>query len=72
MEQVQAKKISNTNGVEKIRAQFPILGKRINRKPFIYFDNAATGHKQQIVLKSLQKFYSGEYGKPNEEHILGK
>jgi cysteine desulfurase / selenocysteine lyase len=65
-------KISGANGVEKIRTQFPMLGKRINRKPFIYFDNAATCHKPQVVLNSLQKFYSAEYGKPNEEHPLSK
>jgi cysteine desulfurase / selenocysteine lyase len=65
-------KISGANGVEKIRTQFPMLGKRINRKPFIYFDNAATCHKPQVVLNSLQKFYSAEYGKPNEEHALSK
>ena len=72
METARAKKISNTNGVEKIRAQYPMLGKRINLKPFIYFDNAATCHKPQVVLNSLQKFYSDEYGKPNEEHALSK
>ena len=72
MERVQAKKISNTNGVQKIRAQFPMLGKRINRRTFIYFDNAATCHKPRVVLDRLQKFYSDEYGKPDEEHALSK
>ena len=72
MEPVKEKKISIKNGVAKIRSQFPMLGKRINRRPFIYFDNAATGHKPQVVLESLQKFYASEYGKPKEEHALGK
>jgi cysteine desulfurase / selenocysteine lyase len=72
MEQVQTKRTTKTNDVERIRQEFPMLSKRINRKPFIYFDNAATGHKPQAVLESLQKFYSSEYGKPKEEHELGK
>lgn len=72
MEQILEKKILKTNGVAKIRSQFPMLGKRINRKPFIYFDNAATGHKPQVVLDSLQQFYSSAYGKPQEEHALSK
>ncbi len=49
-----------------------MLGKKVNRKPFIYFDNAATGHKPQSVLQRLQQFYMGEYGKPKESHELGK
>lgn len=72
MESAQVKLKTKTNGAEKIRAQFPMLGKRINRKSFIYFDNAATAHKPQTVLESLEKFYSSQYGKPQEEHFLGK
>ena len=30
---------------EKIRNDFPILTRRINNKPLIYFDNAATTQK---------------------------
>ena len=71
MEIVSQKDIKNID-TEKIRQEFPMLAKRINRKPYIYFDNAATAHKPKVVLESLQQFYSAEYGKPNEEHILGK
>ena len=31
----------------KIRADFPILAERINGKPLIYLDNAATSQKPQ-------------------------
>src|SRR5215204_5039747 len=68
METVKTERTS----VERIRQEFPMLNKRIDRKPFIYFDNAATGHKPQSVLQRLQEFYTGEYGKPKEEHELGK
>ena len=30
--------------VEKIRQDFPILSKKINNKPLVYFDNAATSN----------------------------
>ncbi len=43
--------------VEQIRADFPILDKKINGKPLIYFDNAATTHKPRQVLQTIQKFY---------------
>jgi cysteine desulfurase / selenocysteine lyase len=49
-----------------------MLQKKINRKPIIYFDNAATGHKPETVVQRLQEFYMYEYGKPKEEHQLGK
>ena len=70
--EVQTKKRSKSPNVDKLRQEFPMLGKKVNRKPFIYFDNAATGHKPQSVLQRLQQFYMGEYGKPKESHELGK
>jgi len=42
---------------ENIRADFPILQRRIGGKPLIYFDNAATTHKPQQVLHTIQEFY---------------
>ncbi len=36
--------------VEEIRAQFPFLQRKVNNKPLIYFDNAATTQKPQMVL----------------------
>jgi len=70
--QTQTKgKLTNVT-VEKLRQKFPMLDQKIERKRFIYFDNAATGHKPQTVLESLQKFYTEEYGKPKTEYKLGK
>jgi cysteine desulfurase/selenocysteine lyase len=58
--------------VESIRSKFPMINKRIDRKPFIYFDNAATGQKPKSVLQKLQDFYTGAYAKPKEDHKLGR
>jgi cysteine desulfurase/selenocysteine lyase len=70
--ETQTKRKTKTPAVEKIRKEFPMLSQKINRKRFIYFDNAATGHKPQTVLERLQKFYTTEYGKPKTEYELGK
>ena len=47
----------STMNVEKIREDFPILQRKINSKPLIYFDNAATTQKPQQVLRTIQEFY---------------
>jgi len=43
--------------VAKIRKDFPILSLRINSKPLIYLDNAATTQKPRAVLDKLNQFY---------------
>ncbi|MDD3721881.1 MAG: cysteine desulfurase [Lutibacter sp.] len=44
--------------IKKIRADFPILNQKINGKPLVYLDNAATSQKPQIVIDSLVNYYS--------------
>ena len=44
--------------INKIRADFPILKQQVNKKPLVYFDNAATSQKPQVVIDSLEKYYS--------------
>jgi cysteine desulfurase/selenocysteine lyase len=45
--------------IEKIRAQFPVLHQKVNGKPLIYFDNAATNQKPQQVIDALVNYYQG-------------
>ncbi len=47
----------------KIRADFPILHQKINDKPLIYFDNAATSQKPKAVLEAIKHYY--EYDNAN-------
>lgn len=47
--------------VNSIRKDFPILSKRMNGKPLIYFDNAATTQKPQIMIDAIVDFYSNYY-----------
>jgi cysteine desulfurase/selenocysteine lyase len=50
-------KILESMDVEKIRADFPFLKRKINGKPIIYFDNAATSEKPHVVIDALRDFY---------------
>jgi cysteine desulfurase/selenocysteine lyase len=44
--------------VQKIRADFPILKRRVNGYPLVYLDNAATSQKPQAVIDSIVDYYS--------------
>jgi cysteine desulfurase/selenocysteine lyase len=46
--------------VNAVRADFPILKEVINGKPLIWFDNAATTQKPQVVIDRLAHFYAHE------------
>lgn len=43
-----------------IRRDFPILATRVNGRPLVWFDNAATTQKPQAVLDRLAYFYANE------------
>ena len=43
--------------VEKIRQDFPILLKKINNKPLVYFDNAATSQTPICVIDCIKDYY---------------
>jgi cysteine desulfurase/selenocysteine lyase len=46
--------------VERIREDFPILRQRVNGKPLIYLDNAATAQKPQAVIDAVSRFYTSQ------------
>lgn len=48
--------------VERLRAEFPILARRIGTAPLAYLDNAATTQKPLPVLAAMQRFYEESYG----------
>ena len=56
-------RVSTASGsfdVARIREDFPILKQRINDKPLVYLDNAATGQKPQAVIDALVNYYTCE------------
>ena len=44
--------------VAKLRADFPILARRVHGKPLVYLDNAATTQKPRAVIDALSRYYS--------------
>ena len=44
----------------KIRAQFPTLHQKVNGKELVYFDNAASSQKPQVVIDALTYYYNNE------------
>ena len=51
--------IQNTFDVAAIRSQFPILEREVKGHPLVYFDNAATAQKPQVVIDALLDYYTG-------------
>jgi cysteine desulfurase/selenocysteine lyase len=46
--------------VDRVRADFPILQERINGRPLVWLDNAATTQKPRSVIDRLSYFYERE------------
>jgi cysteine desulfurases, SufS subfamily len=44
--------------VYAIRQQFPVLKRQVKGRPLVYFDNAATSQKPQVVLDALMDYYT--------------
>ncbi|WNB17148.1 aminotransferase class V-fold PLP-dependent enzyme [Marivirga arenosa] len=44
--------------INSIRKDFPIIDQKVNGKPLIYFDNAATTQKPKSVIEALSEYYS--------------
>lgn len=45
---------------DKIRKDFPALNQQVYNKQYVYFDNAATTHKPEVVIQRIKDFYSFE------------
>jgi cysteine desulfurase / selenocysteine lyase len=46
--------------VDAVRSDFPMLTERVNGRPLVWLDNAATTHKPQPVIDRLRRFYGHE------------
>jgi cysteine desulfurase / selenocysteine lyase len=49
---------NTTFDVHKIREDFPILHRKVNGKPLVYFDNAATSQTPLQVIEKITDYYS--------------
>ena len=52
-------------GTGKIRADFPILSRKLNGKPLAYLDNAATTQKPRQVLDAVREYYESSNANPH-------
>ena len=50
--------MANNFDIEQIRKDFPILDQQVNGAPLVYFDNAATTQKPQMVIDALNHYYT--------------
>jgi cysteine desulfurase/selenocysteine lyase len=48
--------------LEKIRSDFPMLGRTVHGKPLVFLDSAATALKPQAVIDAESEFYAHDYG----------
>jgi cysteine desulfurase/selenocysteine lyase len=53
--------VIETLNIEKIRADFPVLHQEVNGKPLVYFDNAASTQKPQVVIDRISDYYAHEH-----------
>ena len=44
--------------IDKIRADFPILNRKVHGKPLVYLDNGATSQTPQVVIDAIVDYYS--------------
>lgn len=58
MQSITTKTDKHFLDIEAIRSDFPILKQKIRNRPLIYFDNAATTQKPQVVIDELIRYYS--------------
>ena len=51
--------------VERLRADFPILGLEVNGRPLVYLDNAASGQMPRAVIERLVRYQSTQHANIN-------
>jgi len=49
--------LTATLDLPRLRADFPILGERVNGHPLVYLDSAATSQKPEVVIDAISNYY---------------
>ena len=57
---MEARVIVSQFDVQRVRADFPLLGRPIRGRKLVYLDNAATTQKPQVVIDALVRYYTEE------------
>ena len=59
--------------VSRLRADFPILSLRVNDKPLVYLDNAASSQMPTVVIQRLQHYQTHEHANIHRAvHLLSE
>ncbi|NBZ85973.1 cysteine desulfurase [Stagnihabitans tardus] len=53
--------MSEAYDVAAIRADFPILSRRVNGRPLVYLDNGASAQKPEVVIEAMNRTYRQGY-----------
>jgi cysteine desulfurase / selenocysteine lyase len=62
-----------TSYLESLRAQFPVLGERVNGHRLVYLDSAATTQRPRAVIDALGNFYLHDNSNPGKSlHTLAR
>ena len=56
-----ARVVSVGYDVARVRRDFPILATRMNDRPLVYLDTAASAQKPRAVIDTLKRFYEQDY-----------
>ena len=49
--------VVETLDTEVVRTEFPLLDQKVNGRPLVYLDNAATTQKPRSVINALTDYY---------------
>ncbi len=58
---VGGRSVDGAFDVEAIRADFPILHQKINGKPLVYLDNAASSQRPRSVIDAISTYYEHDH-----------
>ena len=56
-DQVALREIASVFDVEAVRADFPILHRKVHGRNLVYLDNAATSQKPKVVIDAITGYY---------------
>jgi cysteine desulfurase/selenocysteine lyase len=57
MYQSEAEILTHSIDIDKVREDFPLLKRTVYGKPLVYFDNAATSQKPNVVIDAIDDYY---------------
>jgi cysteine desulfurase/selenocysteine lyase len=57
----EAKEKMNLLDLEKIRADFPLLTRKMNNKPIVFLDSAASSQKPRAVIERMDYYYYNQH-----------